>query len=162
MMPEETARLIPAVLFATAFVCLYVGHMIGDHWVQTSGQARTKGGQGRDAVLACVGHVSTLTLTKVAVLVPALLFLGLPVSWGGVVLALVVDATTHYLIDRRPNLAAAAEYAGRGEFYRFGTGTVDEHGRPAPHLGTGAHALDQSAHIAFLFLAALIIAGVSA
>ena len=158
MMPEETARLVPAVVFAVAFACLYVGHMIGDHWVQTSGQAQRKGGTGRLAVLACVGHVITLTATKVVFLVPALLALGLPVSWWGVVLGLVVDAATHYLIDRRPNLAAAAQLAGRGEFYRFGTGTVDADGNEVHHLGTGSHALDQSAHIGFLFLASLIIA----
>lgn len=160
MMPEELSRLVPAVLFAAAFACLYVGHMVGDHWIQTSGQARRKGGVGRDAVLACAGHVATLTATKAVVLVAAILSLGLAgtVSWPGVVLALVVDAATHYLIDRRPNLAAAASAVGRAEFYAFGSGTVDEHGRPVPHLGTGAHALDQSAHILFLFLAALIIA----
>lgn len=159
MMPET---LFPALVAVTSFICLFIGHQVGDHWVQTSGQARRKGGAGRDAVLACAGHVATLTLTKVVVLVPAFLFLGLPVSWWGVVLGLVVDAASHYLIDRRPNLAAAAEFAGRGEFYAFGTGTVDAHGQAVPHLGTGSHALDQSAHYAFAFLAALIIAGVSA
>ncbi|MEU0516669.1 hypothetical protein [Streptosporangium sp. NPDC006007] len=53
--------------------------------------------------------------------------------------------------------AALAERTGKGDFHRLGAprpGTTD-----APHLGTGAYALDQSWHIGWLFVSALIIAG---
>jgi hypothetical protein len=70
------------------------------------------------------------------------------------VAALLVDAVSHYWADRRVTLARLAERIGKGEFYRLGA--PREGHDDAPHLGTGAYALDQSWHIAWLFIAALI------
>lgn len=62
------------------------------------------------------------------------------------------DAISHYWADRRSTLARLADRLGKGELYALGDGAA------AP-AGTGAYALDQSWHHAWLYIAALIIAG---
>ncbi|MFF1721092.1 transcriptional regulator [Streptomyces sviceus] len=147
-----------AAMFAAVFIALYVAHSVGDHWVQTSHQSAHKGRPGWVGRLADARHVATLTLTKVAVLIPAAALLGLHLSVVGVVVGLAVDAVTHWWADRRTTLAWLAKVTGKGEFYRLGaprTGRDDN-----PHIGTGAYALDQSFHHLWLLVAALIIATV--
>jgi hypothetical protein len=79
---------------------------------------------------------------------------------GALVAALLVDAVSHYWADRRFTLARFVEWLGRtaipgkGDFYRMGS--PREGHDDALHLGTGAYALDQSWHIGWLFIAALI------
>lgn len=146
-----------AALFAALFAALYAAHQVGDHWAQTTPQALGKGRPGWPGRLACARHVAALTGCKAAAVAAVVLVLGLPVSlpWLGAGMAL--DAAAHYWADRRFTLARLARAAGREEFWGFGaprSGHDD-----APHLGTGAYALDQSFHVAFLFLAALIAAG---
>ncbi|MER7659796.1 transcriptional regulator [Streptomyces albidoflavus] len=154
-----------AALFAAVFIALYVGHTVGDHWVQSSCQAATKGLPGWSGRLACGRHVLGLTLTKAAVLAPVALVLGLSVTVLGLVAGLSVDAASHYWADRRTTLAKLAATCGKAEFYSLGTGAhpahpVTEEGRPAATLGTGAYALDQSWHMLWLGVAALIVAAV--
>ncbi|MEU6039754.1 transcriptional regulator [Actinomadura sp. NPDC047616] len=138
----------PAV-FAVVFVALYVAHEVGDHWVQTSGQALGKGAAGWPGRWACLRHVSTLTVTKLITLGLALVVLDLALSPWAVAAGLALDAASHYWADRRVTLAALAERVGKGEFADLGDGVA------AP-AGTGAYALDQSWHIGWLFIAALI------
>lgn len=133
--------------FAAIFVALYVGHSVGDHWVQTDAQAQGKGWRTRVGRLHCVGHVATLTLTQLAALGALVLVIDLRVGILQLAAGLAVNAATHYWADRRFTLAALCERLGKGPFYRMGTG-----------LGTGAYALDQSWHIAWLFVAALVMA----
>ena len=145
-----------AATFAAVFAALFAAHSVGDHWVQTHGQACTKGAPTAAGRLACLRHVATLTATKTAALAALALVTGLTLHPLAFLAGLTVDALSHYWADRRVTLAALAERLGKGDFYRLGTprpGTAD-----APHLGTGAYALDQSWHIGFLFVAALIIA----
>ncbi|WP_049563015.1 DUF3307 domain-containing protein [Nonomuraea sp. SBT364] len=142
--------------FAAVFAALYVAHSFGDHWVQTHRQACAKAAPGRSGRLACAGHVATLTLTKAAAVGAVVLVTGLTLSPSALLLGLAVDAVSHYWADRRVPLARLAEVIGKGDFYRMGAprpGSDD-----APHLGTGAYALDQSWHHLWLFIAALIIA----
>lgn len=154
-----------AAVFAAVFAALYVAHSVGDHWVQSSCQAATKGQSGWTGRLACGRHVLGLTLTKGLVLVPVVLVLGLDVGLLGLVLGLGVDAVSHYWADRRTTLARLAKACGKGEFYSLGTPGHPSHpvtaeGTYAPTLGTGAYALDQSWHMIWLLVAALLIAAV--
>lgn len=108
-------------------------------------------------------NVIGLTLTKALLLALAALVLDLPLSLAGVTAGLGLDAASHWWADRRSSLAWLAEVTGKSEFYSLGTGAHPAHpitaeGKPAGHLGTGAYALDQSFHVFFLFLAALLIA----
>ncbi|GAA2560190.1 hypothetical protein GCM10010295_57540 [Streptomyces intermedius] len=151
-----------AAVFAAVFIALYIGHALGDHWVQTSCQAATKGQAGWTGRLACGRHVLGLTVTKAVVLVPVVLVLGLPVGVLGLVLGLGLDAASHYWADRRTTLARLADRCGKGEFYSLGTPAHPAHpvtaeGTPAATLGTGAYALDQSWHTLWLGIASLLI-----
>jgi len=151
--------------FAAAFAALYVAHSVGDHWVQTSCQAATKGQPGWTGRLACGQHVLGLTLTKLVVLIPVVVVLGLHVTALGLVIGLGVDAATHYWADRRTTLARLADRCGKTEFLVLGTPAHPAHpvtadGSYAPTLGTGAYALDQAWHHLWLLVAALVIAAV--
>ncbi|MGY4957587.1 DUF3307 domain-containing protein [Streptomyces nigrescens] len=145
-----------AATFAAVFIALYVAHSVGDHWVQTSHQSAHKGRPGWVGRLADARHVITLTLTKLAVLVPAAALLGLHLSVPAVVVGLAVDAASHWWADRRSTLARLAALLGKGEFYRLGAPRAGHDDNP--HIGTGAYALDQSFHYLWLLVAALVIA----
>ncbi|MFJ3221327.1 transcriptional regulator [Kitasatospora sp. NPDC086801] len=154
-----------AATFAATFAALYAGHQVGDHWVQSSCQAADKGLKGSKGRWACTRHVLGLTATKAVLLVGAVLALGLHLSALGLVLGFAVDAGTHWWADRRVTLARLARVTNKSEFMSLGTPAhqhhpVDAKGLYAPTLGTGAYALDQSFHVLFLFVAALIIAAV--
>ncbi|MFJ3776541.1 transcriptional regulator [Streptomyces sp. NPDC090075] len=147
-----------AAVFATVFIALHVAHSVGDHWVQTSHQSALKGRPGWVGRLADARHVATLTLTKLAVLIPAAALLGLHLSVSGMVSGLAVDALSHWWADRRTTLARLAALLGKGEFYRLGAPRAGRDDNP--HIGTGAYALDQSFHHLWLLVAALVIATV--
>ena len=145
-----------AAAFAAAFAALLAAHSVGDHWVQTGRQAAVKGLPGWPGRAACAGHVITLTLTKCAALAAVALATGLHLATWQACAALAADAAAHYWADRRVPLARLAARAGKSGFYQLG---VPRPGRDdLPTLGTGAYALDQSWHTAWLFTAALIIA----
>ncbi|MCX4664915.1 DUF3307 domain-containing protein [Streptomyces uncialis] len=151
-----------AATFAAVFIALYVAHSVGDHWVQTSHQAAHKGAAGWVGRLADARHVATLTATKSIVLAPVVWLLDLDLSVLGLLLGFGVDAVTHWWADRRTTLARLAELTGKAEFYALGTPAHPAHPvtaqrGPAAHLGTGAYALDQSWHHAWLLVAALLI-----
>ena len=133
--------------FAAVFVALWVGHHFADHWVQTDGQAARKGRRDWVGRRACAAHVYWLTATQVFALVALQFATGSVVATPWQLLTgLALNAATHYWIDRRFTLAALCERLGKGGFYRSGSG-----------LGTGAYALDQSAHLAVLFVVALVM-----
>lgn len=153
----NAVSLLPAATLAVSSVTLYAAHEVGDHWIQTHRQALTKGGGGWTSRFACARHVASLTGTKIALLFAAFAVTGLPIRPAWWVMALSADAVSHYWADRRTTLRKLAHAAGKGEFFDLGA--------PRPghddnlSLGTGAYALDQAWHIAFLFIAALIMAG---
>jgi len=133
MIQASASTYFQLTVFAAVFATLYAAHHVGDHWVQTHRQACRKADRTPQGQLACLAHAVSLTLTKMAAL------------------ALLVDTVSHYWADRRWTLRDLADRAGKGDFYRLGLAEA------AP-TGTGAYALDQSWHIGWLFITALIIA----
>lgn len=143
------------LVFPAVFAALYAAHEVGDHWLQTHGQACGKGAPGWSGRLLCARHVVTLTAVKAAAVTVVAVVLALPINPYAAATALAVDAISHYWADRRTTLLALADWLGRtvlpgkGEFARLGDGSA------AP-TGTGAYALDQSWHVGWLFAAALL------
>ena len=138
----------PAAAFAAIFAALYAAHSFADHWVQTDAQAQSKGRHDHVGRRACLAHVLTLTLTQCLALLVLFVVLDLPDPGPAAGIAgLAINAGSHYWIDRRFTLAGLCEKIGKGGFYRMGSG-----------LGTGAYALDQSAHVLMLFVSAVVIA----
>lgn len=151
-----TASLLPAAVFAVCWVTLFVGHQVGDHWGQTSRQAAVKGGPGWASRWACAEHVLALLVVKALALTAALGVTGLTIRPSWLFAGLGVDAASHYWADRRTTLRWLANAVGKGEFFDLGAPRAGHDDQP--HLGTGAYALDQSWHILWLFVAALIMA----
>jgi len=154
-MTDPTTAAIATGVIGAVFGTLYAAHQVADHWVQTSHQAGRKGDPGWTGRLACLMHVLTYSLTALV----ALTFLGLASGltrppWQ-VTAGLAISAVTHYIADRRTPLRRIAELIGSGGFYSLGTPRPGRDDNPS--LGTGAYALDQSWHVGWLFVAALII-----
>lgn len=141
--------------FAAVFVALYVAHQVADHWIQTQHQAAAKGRPGWPGRIACACHVSTYTLAGLAAVGLVAWRCGLHIAPGRLVAGLAVSAVTHYVVDRRTPLRRLAELVGSGEFYAFGAPRSGRDDNPS--MGTGAYALDQSWHILWLGIAALIV-----
>ncbi|GAA3765548.1 DUF3307 domain-containing protein [Micromonospora maritima] len=141
---------------AAVFVALYAGHQVADHWLQTQHQADNKGKPGWSGRWACVKHVSTYGLTQLAALALVALVTDLHLSPTTLAAGMAINLASHYIADRRTPLRWLAELAGVGRFYTLGAPRPGHDDNPS--LGTGAYALDQSWHIGWLFVAALIIA----
>lgn len=144
---------LPLATAGAGFAALYVSHQISDHWIQTDYQAAHKGRRDWQGRRACAGHVATHTITNALMMLP-LLWLGASLTVLQVTAALAVIAVTHYWADRRYTLERLAGVLAHAGFYRLGR---DETGR-AGCLGTGAYALDQSWHVLWLGVAAVILA----
>ncbi|GGL56645.1 transcriptional regulator [Planomonospora parontospora] len=143
--------------FAATFAALYAAHTFGDHWWgQTHHQALHKGLPGREGRRHCAAHVLQLAAVKAGFLAALLAVTGLRLAPLAVAASLLLDGISHYWADRRTTLARLAKATGKGDFYRLGAPRPGHN--DAPHLGTGAYALDQSWHVAWLFVAALIMA----
>lgn len=153
-----TTNLIPAATLAVTLGTLYAAHQFGDHWIQTPSQSLTKGGAGWAARIACAKHVATLTVTKAMFLIAAFAVAGLPIRPAWWAAGLTVDAASHYWADRRTTLRRLATLFGPRKAAFFDLGTPRPGRDDNPSLGTGAYALDQSWHVAWLFAAALITA----
>jgi hypothetical protein len=129
----------------TAFVALFVGHWIGDHWAQTDHQATTKGAHSHAGRRACAAHVATLTLCQALALAVVALYAGADFALLNLVIGLAVNALSHFWCDRRTTLeglAYALHRTGKHRYYAF------EQGRMA---------LDQAFHMGFVLLSAVII-----
>lgn len=141
--------------FAAVFAALYAAHQVGDHWIQTQHQAEHKGVAGWVGRWACVKHVTSYTATGVV----ALALLAGVTGWRPTVVPLLVgltvSAVSHYIADRRTPLFRLALATGSGRFWLLGAPRPDRDDNPS--LGTGAYALDQSWHVGWLFISALII-----
>ncbi|GAB1695160.1 DUF3307 domain-containing protein [Krasilnikovia sp. M28-CT-15] len=148
-----TAQLAAA---AAVFAALFAAHHVADHWIQTDHQAAHKGLPGWVGARSCLAHVATYTLTALV----ALLALAVTTGWRPapalLTAGLTVSAITHYAADRRSLLFWLAQRTGSRAFWTLGAPRPDRDDKPC--LGTGAYALDQSWHVGWLYVAALIIA----
>lgn len=145
-----------AARFAAVFATLYAAHAVADHHVQRDADAQTKGLPGPDGRAACARHVASYTATSAAALAVTNRVTGAGIRPGRALAALAFSAVTHYVIDRREPLRRFAEATGHGGFYRLGQPRPGRDDNPS--LGTGAYALDQSAHVGALLVAAWIAA----
>lgn len=137
-----------ATRFLVASAAMVAAHQVADHWLQTDGQANTKGGKGWRARVACAAHCASYTAAQALALGGAARWLGVPLSGRNVTAGLAVSAVTHYVADRREPLRKMAEATGHTPFYRLASGGLN-----------GAYLMDQSWHYGWIFVAALVIAG---
>jgi hypothetical protein len=131
------------MMLGSIFAALYAAHMVADHWVQTQHQVDHKGTPGWGGRWACAKHVITYTATAWLALQALAVVTGWRPSPWPLVAGLAVSAVTHYIADRRTPLRAMAMGLGKD-----------------PHWlvhGGGLYALDQSWHIGWLFVAALVV-----
>lgn len=152
LLAGHTGGVIPAVSFAVVWVALYSAHHVADFWGQSAWEAHTKSAPGWQGRLACLVHVLVHTFVALALLGAAAFFLDVPLSGWGIAAGLLVNGATHYFADRRAPLRQLAALLGKEDFYALGTGEGQ-----GPHLGTGAHALDQAWHVSWLFVSALVL-----
>lgn len=154
--------LIRAVTAADAFFAMLAGHYVGDHWLQTSGQACKKGldsGQ-RYAVAMwhCAKHVATWSASTVVFLALTGWWLHLPLKPGWLAAGIALNAVTHFVADLRTPLIWLAQLVGRGEYLEHGT-VLRPAGEQKAGPGTALFHLDFGWHIMWLLPAALLIAG---
>lgn len=166
-------------IFAGAAIALYVGHHVGDYWVQRDADAACKGNAGAEGVRACLNHVISYVITQGVCVLLVALATGEYMSPWLYALALLVSGVFHYAADRREHgimFRLARIIPGKAKFLTLGMPRAnrfvraeDEIGEAGsaipldnPSLGTGAWALDQSWHLATsVFLPALLIAALS-
>jgi hypothetical protein len=112
-----------AEIFPIAFAALYVGHHVGDYWVQTDHQAAHKGDAGSEGRDACLRHVAGYVLTQQAAVALTFVVLGLSVNVVGWCVAFAVSGITHYMADRREHglmFWLARRVPGNAQFFQLG------------------------------------------
>jgi hypothetical protein len=132
-----------AITYAVTLVTLLAVHQVADHWVQSDDQATHKGERSLAGRLAAAGHVATYTAALAAALLVVAWRTGLSYDPWRFAAGMALTAGTHYWADRRVHLLALAAKIGKG-------GWID-HDDHAPYL------LDQSWHVGWLMVAALIM-----
>lgn len=163
-MPYDVELVARAALALTAFAFGLAGHYLGDHWIQTSPQACKKalngGGTRACALWHCAKHVTTWTATVTVFIAVAGWWLHLPLKPGWLAAGMALNAATHFVADLRTPLLWLARLLGRGGYLQHATVVRAPAGGADPTgPGTAAFELDQSWHIAWLAVAALVIAG---
>lgn len=136
-------------IFAASLAALYVGHMVGDHVAQTDWQAAHKAGKGWPAASAMFGHIVSYGLCQ-AVALFVLRLVDVPVSNAASYAGLAFSLATHAFIDRRWPVQWILRHTGSANFAGLTSGGMN-----------GPYLTDQSLHIGCLFVAALIIGGMS-
>src|SRR5512142_472849 len=104
--------------FAAIAVALYVGHHVGDYWVQRDVDARRKAEPGLIGRLHCAHHVSTYLMTQALFLVPIATMVHF--TSVGIVAGLTVSGLTHYIADRRTPLVWLARRTGKTKLAELG------------------------------------------
>ncbi len=132
-----------SLTFTVVSPALIAAHYVADYWIQTTRQANTKGDAGWAGRLACLEHVATYTATALVAVYAAAAATETRLVWSAVAAGLAVSAVTHYVADRRAPLRRIAVWFRKD---------------PAWVENGGLHHLDQSWHIGWLFVAALIMA----
>jgi uncharacterized protein DUF3307 len=121
---------------ATVFLVLLAGHLLGDWVAQSDWQARTK----TRSWAALAAHVATYHLVMGALLLLPILRDGWPARKA--LLALLVSAATHAVIDRRWPVRALLTASGSPGFATVEWGVI---------------AVDQALHLTILALLAVLL-----
>ncbi|GAA0720201.1 DUF3307 domain-containing protein [Dactylosporangium roseum] len=137
-----------ATVFAAAFAALYASHMVGDHLVQTDRQAAGKAAD-RGWLRPMAGHLLGYGLCQALALV-ALRVVDVEVPLWPATAGVAFSVVTHGLIDRRWPVRWLMKHTGPAAFARLAGGGLN-----------GAYLADQSLHVGCLFIAALVIGGLS-
>ncbi|MEJ3745187.1 DUF3307 domain-containing protein [Actinomycetes bacterium KLBMP 9797] len=136
---------VSVATFAAVFGALYAAHQVADHWIQTQHQATCKGKPGWPGRVACAAHVATYTATALLALLAVAWRTGLGLSPVPLAAGLAVSAISHYVADRRTPLRWMADRLGKDPDW------LDN--------GGGMYAMDQSWHVGWLAVAALVVTG---
>jgi hypothetical protein len=156
---DTAARAIVALV---AFAFGLAGHYLGDHWVQTGCQAGKKALNGAEtkacALWNCAKHVLTWTATVTMFIAGAGWWLHLPLRPGWLAAGITLNAVTHFVADLRTPLIWLARLLGRGGYIDH-VNVQRASGVESTGPGTAIFELDQSWHIAWLAISALVIAG---
>jgi hypothetical protein len=149
-----------ATRFALIYAALTAAHEVGDHWVQTSHQACTKGEPGYRGSAACAAHVATYTATGAVAVLAGARWLRLPLRGRALAAGLAISAVSHYVVDRRTPLRALAAATGSAGYIEHTT-VLRRAGEAADDTGpgTGLFHLDQAWHHGWILIAALAGAG---
>jgi hypothetical protein len=123
-------------MMTTVFLILLTSHLLGDWVAQSDWQARTK----TRSWAALAAHVATYHLVMGALLLLPILRDGWP-PWKAL-LALLVSAATHALIDRRWPVRALLRVAGSPGFATIEWGVI---------------AVDQALHLSILAMLAVLL-----
>ncbi|MFD5089370.1 hypothetical protein ACFWMR_02125 [Amycolatopsis thailandensis] len=131
-------------------------HPLCDQWIQSNPDAAGKGLPGPEGRRHCARHVATYTATQIVGAVAVTRVLGFRVPWLALTAGMGINAITHYVIDRRAPLLAAARALGKSDYVEHATvqrreGVVDVAGP-----GTALTELDQAAHRVVGVLASLM------
>lgn len=140
-----------ALTFIVIALTMFLTHPVADYFVQTDHQARHKGLTGArswEGRLNGTVHAMTYTATQMITIVLVLVACGFTGSYEVVLLGLMLNGITHYLIDRRWTLECFARRVMRK------SGWIDSDPNALAHL-------DQAAHIALFLPVALGIAALS-
>ncbi|MFE9247233.1 DUF3307 domain-containing protein [Nocardiopsis sp. NPDC006938] len=157
MMTHDTPH--PAATFAATFVLYYIAHLIADHWCQRSEDAVGKQAPGWAGVRHCLSHTASVVLTTAVVLGVGMVLLGLRAPVDVVAASLLVVGVSHYLVDRGTPLRWLARLtANEGYMDRVSVVRAPDQVPDTTGPGTGAFHLDQSWHVAWAGVGALIIA----
>lgn len=132
--------------FLTTWVAMFVGHGIGDRWLQTDHQALNKGDRSWTGRRACASHVLSYTAATATLTGFLWLTLGLHITIVGFVAGQLVSMLTHYWADRRFTLHWLVQHVTpwNRNYYEKVPG--------------GAEHLDQTFHWFWLLIAALLTA----
>jgi hypothetical protein len=140
-----------AAVCAVTALALYAGHQVGDHIVQLPRDVEAKGLPRDDRLAAgvhpftgwgaCLRHVSTYLATQAVALL--LVSLAAPIGWRSMVTALIVSGSTHAVIDRRWIVRLVVRSRGCQEW------------------AEGPYLIDQTLHVAAMFVAAVATATVT-
>jgi hypothetical protein len=112
---------------------LGVGHYAGDYLIQTGTQAAAKRSPGRAGCRACTAHVISYTLGQAGIVLAVLAATGAWPSAAGVVTALGISASTHWVIDRGRLLGWYSRVTGRAAYWATPDGRL--------RIDQAAHAL---------------------
>lgn len=137
-------------VFAAVFVALYVGHMVGDHVAQTDWQAARKADRNRTGIRAMAGHLLGYGACQFAAM--GLVYNVAPFDGNMGFAGLAFSVATHGFIDRRWPVQWVCRHTGSETF------AVSRNMTGAPgFVSDGPYLVDQTLHIACLFVAALIV-----